>query len=55
MRLAIVTDACLPQTNGVVRTLSVTASRLLQAGHSPAPNTRASRNNSGRVPRYRWR
>jgi len=33
MRLAIVTDAWLPQTNGVVRTLSVTASLLQKSGH----------------------
>ena len=33
MRLAIVTDGWLPQTNGVVRTLSVTASLLQQSGH----------------------
>ena len=34
MRLAIVTDAWLPQTNGVVRTLSVTASLLQRSGHA---------------------
>ena len=33
MRLAIVTDAWLPQTNGVVRTLSVTSSQLQRSGH----------------------
>jgi len=33
MRLAIVTDAWLPQTNGVVRTLSVTSSLLQRSGH----------------------
>lgn len=34
MRLALVTDAWLPQTNGVVRTLSITASMLQRQGHS---------------------
>jgi len=34
MRLALVTDAWLPQTNGVVRTLSITASQLQRQGHS---------------------
>jgi glycosyltransferase involved in cell wall biosynthesis len=34
MRLALVTDAWLPQTNGVVRTLSITASLLQRQGHS---------------------
>ena len=33
MRIALVTDAWLPQTNGVVRTLTVTVDKLLQAGH----------------------
>lgn len=33
MRLAIVTDAWLPQTNGVVRTLSVTSALLQRSGH----------------------
>lgn len=33
MRIAIVTDAWLPQTNGVVRTLSKTAEQLLALGH----------------------
>jgi glycosyltransferase involved in cell wall biosynthesis len=33
MRLALVTDAWLPQTNGVVRTLSTTATLLQRAGH----------------------
>ena len=33
MRLAIVTDAWLPQTNGVVRTLSVTSTLLQRSGH----------------------
>jgi len=33
MRLALVTDAWLPQTNGVVRTLSVTATLLQRLGH----------------------
>ena len=33
MRLALVTDAWLPQTNGVVRTLSVTSSLLQRSGH----------------------
>lgn len=34
MRLALVTDAWLPQTNGVVRTLSVTATLLQRSGHA---------------------
>ena len=34
MRLALVTDAWLPQTNGVVRTLSVTTTLLQRSGHS---------------------
>ena len=34
MKIALVTDAWLPQTNGVVRTLSVTARELERAGHS---------------------
>lgn len=33
MRIAIVTDAWRPQTNGVVRTLSTTAEQLRAAGH----------------------
>ena len=33
MKIALVTDAWLPQTNGVVRTLTITAERLSQAGH----------------------
>ena len=33
MKIALVTDAWLPQTNGVVRTLAVTVERLTQAGH----------------------
>ena len=33
MRIALVTDAWLPQTNGVVRTLSITVGKLKQAGH----------------------
>jgi glycosyltransferase involved in cell wall biosynthesis len=33
MRIAIVTDAWLPQTNGVVRTLSLTAEELRRTGH----------------------
>lgn len=34
MRIALVTDAWLPQTNGVVRTLSLTSRELVRAGHS---------------------
>jgi glycosyltransferase involved in cell wall biosynthesis len=34
MRLALVTDAWLPQTNGVVRTLSITAGMLQRQGHT---------------------
>jgi glycosyltransferase involved in cell wall biosynthesis len=34
MRLALVTDAWLPQTNGVVRTLSITAGMLQRHGHT---------------------
>lgn len=34
MRLALVTDAWLPQTNGVVRTLTITASLLQRQGHT---------------------
>jgi glycosyltransferase involved in cell wall biosynthesis len=34
MRLALVTDAWLPQTNGVVRTLSITAGLLQRQGHT---------------------
>jgi len=34
VRLALVTDAWLPQTNGVVRTLSVTATMLQRSGHA---------------------
>ncbi len=33
MRIALVTDAWLPQTNGVVRTLATTVNRLRSAGH----------------------
>jgi glycosyltransferase involved in cell wall biosynthesis len=33
MRIALVTDAWLPQTNGVVRTLSITTDELRKAGH----------------------
>lgn len=33
MRIALVTDAWLPQTNGVVRTLTITVEKLSQAGH----------------------
>jgi len=33
VRIALVTDAWLPQTNGVVRTLSITVDRLSKAGH----------------------
>lgn len=33
MRIALVTDAWLPQTNGVVQTLTITADRLSQAGY----------------------
>jgi glycosyltransferase involved in cell wall biosynthesis len=33
MRIAIVTDAWLPQTNGVVRTLTITIEKLTQAWH----------------------
>jgi glycosyltransferase involved in cell wall biosynthesis len=36
MRIALVTDAWLPQTNGVVRTLSVTTEKLTEAGHDVA-------------------
>jgi glycosyltransferase involved in cell wall biosynthesis len=36
MRIALVTDAWLPQTNGVVRTLSVTVEKLTEAGHDVA-------------------
>lgn len=34
MRLVLVTDAWLPQTNGVVRTLSITAGMLQRQGHT---------------------
>ena len=34
MKIALVTDAWLPQTNGVVRTLTITAERLSRAGHA---------------------
>jgi 1,2-diacylglycerol 3-alpha-glucosyltransferase/glucuronosyltransferase len=34
MKIALVTDAWLPQTNGVVRTLSITAEQLRLAGHT---------------------
>jgi glycosyltransferase involved in cell wall biosynthesis len=33
MRIALVTDAWLPQTNGVVRTLTLTVEKLEQAGY----------------------
>ena len=33
MRIALITDAWLPQTNGVVRTLGITAQRLRDLGH----------------------
>jgi len=33
MRIALITDAWLPQTNGVVRTLTLTVEQLAQAGH----------------------
>jgi len=33
MKIALVTDAWLPQTNGVVRTLTLTVEKLSQAGH----------------------
>jgi glycosyltransferase involved in cell wall biosynthesis len=36
MRIALVTDAWLPQTNGVVRTLTITVEKLSQAGHEVA-------------------
>lgn len=66
MKIALVTDAWLPQTNGVVRTLTITADRLSQAGYdvtliTPAgfrtvpcptyPEIRLSLLSSGRV----WR
>lgn len=41
MKIAIITDAWLPQTNGVVRTLSITREHLLQAGHDVAMVTPA--------------
>ena len=41
MRIALVTDAWLPQTNGVVRTLTTTVEKLLQAGHEVTPITPA--------------
>jgi glycosyltransferase involved in cell wall biosynthesis len=34
MKLALVTDAWLPQTNGVVRTLAMTSGQLQHAGHA---------------------
>ncbi len=34
MKLALVTDAWLPQTNGVVRTLAMTTGLLQQSGHT---------------------
>lgn len=34
MKIALVTDAWLPQTNGVVRTLALTSRELVRAGHS---------------------
>jgi len=39
MKIALVTDAWLPQTNGVVRTLTVTAEKLAQLGHDVFPVT----------------
>jgi glycosyltransferase involved in cell wall biosynthesis len=33
MKIALVTDAWVPQTNGVVRTLTITVAQLSQAGH----------------------
>jgi len=39
MRIALVTDAWLPQTNGVVRTLTITAEKLAQLGHEVMPIT----------------
>jgi len=39
MKIALVTDAWLPQTNGVVRTLTVTAETLAQLGHDVFPVT----------------
>jgi glycosyltransferase involved in cell wall biosynthesis len=41
MRIALVTDAWLPQTNGVVRTLTITVEKLSQAGHTVTPITPA--------------
>jgi len=41
MRIALVTDAWLPQTNGVVRTLTITVEKLSQAGHEVTPITPA--------------
>jgi glycosyltransferase involved in cell wall biosynthesis len=39
MKIALVTDAWLPQTNGVVRTLTITAEKLAQLGHEVVPIT----------------
>jgi glycosyltransferase involved in cell wall biosynthesis len=39
MKIALVTDAWLPQTNGVVRTLTTTVEKLVQAGHEVTPIT----------------
>jgi glycosyltransferase involved in cell wall biosynthesis len=39
MKIALVTDAWLPQTNGVVRTLTTTVEKLAQAGHEVTPIT----------------
>jgi NAD-dependent dihydropyrimidine dehydrogenase PreA subunit len=41
MRIALVTDAWLPQTNGVVRTLTIIVEKLSQAGHEVTPITPA--------------
>ena len=66
MKIALVTDAWLPQTNGVVRTLTITVDRLSKAGYdvtliTPAgfrtvpcptyPEIRLSLFSSGRVRR----
>jgi glycosyltransferase involved in cell wall biosynthesis len=39
MKIALVTDAWLPQTNGVVRTLTITAEKLAEIGHEVIPIT----------------
>ena len=39
MKIDLVTDAWLPQTNGVVRTLTITAEKLAQLGHEVVPIT----------------